>query len=760
MSVEQPITLRPAPAPVGEYVPAIEPEAPASPNPLLMLHNLLRGRYPLAVGLALLGLIIGAPIGYFAVKPTYRSQGVIEVRSTLPRLLFETEQNERIPDFGPFLITQMELLRSSRVISLAMQDPEWRDLGRGIEPQQVAAFTKSLEVTSPRNSQLIYVLFRDDDPRAAAIAVKAVIRAYERVFVDLEIGAGTPLMAALNDLRSRQTADLRAISERIRALSGEYDPDSLEQIHESKLKLWLEAEVASKRAQVRASLWAGTQPQAETGEIEIDPDVERAQAIEALVRTDSRMVDLQRERLAREREVHEASLRVSANHPRAVEARRRLQLVQDEIEKRRGELAELAESVQGQPSPMLAGDVMVPEDPRIAEQVWRSTSEFYRADLEEITRRKRDVADLRAEEAAARDLLEVTRQRILTLNVEGGKGGNRLAVLSYGETPISPEKDRRAALAAVGGLGLAGVGVGVVLLMGLADRRIKYIEPIREQLRPVERLLGALPEVPGGVFDIRKSPEASYAMNHLRGMLQIRQRNTGHRLIGVTSPGPGEGKTTVVFNLGLTLAKAGTRVLLIDCDFDGGGLTSRLRREFKDTLTLSGKPASISFENGGLHAALMNQPLDDVIIDTGVANLAVMHLGMEPGSEKSDLSPERLHDLFARLAKRFDLILIDTGPILGSVEAAIVASEVQGMVLVVSRGGDKSDADRAVTMLNNAHAWIEGLVFNRALLADVERSVYRSSVSARSVMRLPGEPASKNVTTNATQNQRDSGTAN
>jgi Mrp family chromosome partitioning ATPase/uncharacterized protein involved in exopolysaccharide biosynthesis len=760
MSVEQPITLRAAPAPVGEYSPVIEPEVPASPNPLVMIHNLLRGRYKLAVALALLGLVVGAPIGYFAVQPTYRSQGVIEVRSTLPRLLFETEQNERIPDFGPFLMTQMELLRSSRVISLAMQDPEWRDLGRGVEPQQVADFTKSLEVTSPRSSQLIYVLFRDEDPRAAAIAVKALIRAYERVFVDLEIGAGTPMMAALNDLRTRQTADLRAISERIRALSGEYDADALEQIHESRLQLWLEAEVAAKRAQVRASLWAGTQPTTTEGDTVIDPDVELAQALEALVRADSRMAELQRERQVRERELAEATLRVSNNHPRVVEARQRLQMAQNAVEMRRSELAEMAQGVQGKSSPMLAGDVSVPEDPRIAEQVWRSTAEFYKADLQDITRRKREVSDLRAEEAAARDLLDATRQRILQLNVEGGKGGNRLAVLSYGETPISPEKDRRTALAAVGGLGLAGAGVGIVLLMGLADRRIKYIEPTREQLKPVERLLGALPEMTGGEFDVRKSAEASYSMNHLRGMLQIRQRNTGHRLIGVTSPGPGEGKTTVVFNLGLSLAKSGCRVLLVDCDFDGGGLTSRLRREFKETRTLSGKPVRIGFDGGGLHDALLGHKHDDVIVDSGVPNLAVLPLGMEPGSSASELSPERLHEMFARLSVRFDMILVDTGPILGSVEAAIVASEVQGMVLVVSRGSDKSDADRAVSMLTNAHAWIEGLVFNRALLADVERSVYRSSVSARSVVRLTDETVAGKAASSETQDPRDQGTVN
>jgi Mrp family chromosome partitioning ATPase len=94
-----------------------------------------------------------------------------------------------------------------------------------------------------------------------------------------------------------------------------------------------------------------------------------------------------------------------------------------------------------------------------------------------------------------------------------------------------------------------------------------------------------------------------------------------------------------------------------------------------------------------------------------------------------------------RVADNYDLVLIDCGPILGSVEAAIVSAEADGVVLVISRGGDRTAAEDALNLLNAAGAMVEGIVFNRARHEDVAGSVYSSSSSVRS-MRSNAEPKS------------------
>lgn len=732
-----------------DVAPPQEVQEPKPTNPLVVVHSLLRGRYPLAILLAILGAAIGGPIGYLSVKPEYRGTGVIEVRSTLPRILYETEQNQRIADFGSYLLTQVELLRSSRVVGLAMQDPEWRSLGRGLQPEQVQRFNESLEVTSPRNSQLIYVSFSDRDAKAAATAVKALIKAYEQVFVDLEIGAGNPLMSRLESIKRDQAATLKGISDRIQSIAGTFDAGSIQPIYDAKLKDWLEADEKLQEAQVSLSLGSG--PNAtEQPTTQFVPSTQASeQMLEVAVRSDPWLQDLERKRSTTDRELRSLKLKLGENHPRVADLQDDLEVIIQDISARKEELRELVAASAKTGSPLsTANDIGGAKinDPRIAEGVWKAKVAAYKQELDELAARKRQVDELRPEEKTARETLEATKERIRQLTVEGGPGGGRLSILSAGDVPLSPEKDRRLALTAVGALGLGGLGVGAVLLMGFLDRRIRHADAASSKFNSFDRMLGLMPEMANGMIDPASADSAAFCIHHIRAMLQIRQRASGHRLIGVTSPAPGDGKTTLVISLGMSLAATGCRTLLVDCDFDGGGLSARLRRVGTNSPPASrdSSSAESAVTNGsGLRGALAGAPLENVILNTGYKNLSLLPLGMEPGTSLGQLSPTTLHRLFSALAARFDTILVDTGPILGSVETAIVAAEAHSVILVISRNGDRVDAENASRRLAEAGAEVEGIVFNRALDADVERSVYRSYSSGRSVQRIAsGDPES------------------
>lgn len=713
-----------------EPVGPAEPNQPNATNPLMLIHSLLRGRYWLAALLAVVGAGLFGPIGYFAIRPLYKSTGVIEVRSSLPRVMFETEQNEPIRNFGPFLLTQVELLRSSRVVGLAMQDPEWKALGRGLTPEAVTTFNKSLEVTTPRNSELIYVIFTDDDARAAATAVKSIIRAYERVFVDMEIGTGTPLMTALNDLKRQQTADLKVITDRISSLAGEFDSSALQQIYDTKLKLWLEAEVEYKRSKAQASLWGNQQPGGGAPEntAAVDP---LEQTIAAMQRSDPWLQQLEQEKRQLERDGRELTLRLGQNHPKVAAGEQQLMLLNEDIEKRNTELRAMANGAPSRSLP-LPGTAAA-ADPRLVEQTWRLTADALKTELDAIGQRKKEIDALRAEESSSRELLEATKTRILQLNVESSNSGGRLSILTYGDVPLQPDKDRRAALTGGGIVGGVAMGVGLVLLWGLTDRRLLHIDATRAELRSLDRLLGVLPEIEGGVIDLASGSEAAYCVHHIRAMLQIRQSSTGRKVIGVTSSSPADGKTTLVINLGLSLAATGVKTVLVDCDFDGGGLTSRMQRLVMKSQSIT--PAHGRRQEGdrtGLHGVLRGLALEDAVLATPVANLFLLPLGAIPGTVAGQFSPTSLRRVLAGLSMNFDSVLIDTGPILGSIETSIVAAEAQGMILVASRGGDKASFRRASEMLTHAGASVEGVVFNRALAPDLARSVYRSSASVRS----------------------------
>jgi len=131
----------------------------------------------------------------------------------------------------------------------------------------------------------------------------------------------------------------------------------------------------------------------------------------------------------------------------------------------------------------------------------------------------------------------------------------------------------------------------------------------------------------------------------------------------------------------------------------------------------------------GLLDALTGTPLDECLLETCFANVSVLPIGDATAQDAERLSPAALERLLAACRNRFDVILVDTGPILGSLEAAFVTVKADDVVLVVSRGDMKNVVDGALKRLENAGARLVGVVFNRARPEDAARSSYVSRSS-------------------------------
>jgi hypothetical protein len=104
------------------------------------------------------------------------------------------------------------------------------------------------------------------------------------------------------------------------------------------------------------------------------------------------------------------------------------------------------------------------------------------------------------------------------------------------------------------------------------------------------------------------------------------------------------------------------------------------------------------------------------------------------------LSPLSIKRLLVACREHFDVIVIDTGPILGSLEASVVAPEADGIVLAVARGQQQPLVDKAIKMLRNLGGNVLGIVFNRAEQRDFQKSV--TSASIRSLSSKPHEARS------------------
>jgi capsular exopolysaccharide synthesis family protein len=189
--------------------------------------------------------------------------------------------------------------------------------------------------------------------------------------------------------------------------------------------------------------------------------------------------------------------------------------------------------------------------------------------------------------------------------------------------------------------------------------------------------------------------------------------------IVVTSAAPREGKTTTVINLGIVMAQAGARTILVDADFRRSMLHrfvagAQVRRKAFWSDEDSAPP--------GLSGLIVgNAEPKDVLVPTQFKDLAVLPAGITPPNPSELLGSERMRAVLEQLSEEADYVVIDSPPC-GLYSDAVVVSRIADGVLYVLRSGpqDKVVQRRIQKQLQQAKARLLGVVFNGA---DVEADV-------------------------------------
>jgi Mrp family chromosome partitioning ATPase len=203
------------------------------------------------------------------------------------------------------------------------------------------------------------------------------------------------------------------------------------------------------------------------------------------------------------------------------------------------------------------------------------------------------------------------------------------------------------------------------------------------------------------------------------GLLWCEQGDQMKTLI-VTSAAPGEGKTLTAANLAVTFAYDGLRVLLIDCDVRRPKLHGLFQvprapglMELLTPVTGSGNGVeSLGFDPGQSRSG-NGRAVTDVIRPTKVRGLSLLACGALPTNASNVLSGLRMRVLLQELAQSFDLVILDTPPVLATADAGILASLADGVLLVIRAGQtDRTAAKRAHQQLVNVGARVVGTVLN------------------------------------------------
>ncbi|HEX9933736.1 MAG TPA: polysaccharide biosynthesis tyrosine autokinase, partial [bacterium] len=292
------------------------------------------------------------------------------------------------------------------------------------------------------------------------------------------------------------------------------------------------------------------------------------------------------------------------------------------------------------------------------------------------------------------------------------------------KSPIKPKKKMNMLLSMLVGLGL---GIGMTFIREYMDTSLKTIEDVERLGFPV---LGSIPFITstrisrhmrtksGELLKIEsrlithfapKSP-ISEAYRTLRTNIQYARADRHVKTVLVTSSGMGEGKSTSVANLAITFAQMGAKTLLIDTD---------LRRPILHGIF------NYSRNEGLTNVLLGRLNLDEALKTTKMENLSLITSGILPPNPSELLASQAMEKFIGDLSSRFDIILFDTPPVIAVTDAAVLATKLDGCILVVRSGKTSQDALlRSKVLLDNVKANVLGVLVNGVNVERIYGSYY------------------------------------
>lgn len=295
--------------------------------------------------------------------------------------------------------------------------------------------------------------------------------------------------------------------------------------------------------------------------------------------------------------------------------------------------------------------------------------------------------------------------------------------------PVSPKKKLNVLLGALIGLGL---GVGLTFLLEYFDDTVKSPEELekmgfnilssipRIEMDKMEKKLAKKIENTGQ-FDGKRiearlithlDPKApvSEAYRTLRTNLQFSKVDHELKVLLVTSSGPKEGKSTTAANLAIAMAQAGKKVVLVDAD---------LRRPVIHSIFGMRKDEGIT------NCLMEGISFEEMLKPTFLDNLFLATSGALPPNPSELLASHKMGELLEKFKSNFDIVVIDSPPVIAVTDAVILSTKVDGTILVVSSGQTNRDAlVRAHTLLSSVESNLLGTLLNGVNVEGMYGSYY------------------------------------
>lgn len=647
---------------------------------------------------------LAALIGAFAyiqkATPVYTSTARIYVEQSGPKIMSETEEGVMTRSKN-YLYTQAELLKSTPILSAALKVP-----GTNIKQMKIfenvdnpiGFLKKKVDVSVGKKDDIISISSDSPKPSEAAELVNAVVDSYITYHATTKRSSSAEILKILQSEKSQRGTEL---SERLKAMMDfrkENEGLAFESNHGNIILLKLErlstALTEAQLATVESKAYVESIKRmiASPANLRQYVEAERARSFyrsdnSEEARLKSRLEELQRRRADRLRQL-------TAGHAAVVAIEVEIAQTNERISKLDQDFAQ-AQIVIAQQQYLVAKEKEAELNKQYGEQ--RKEALTLNEQLAQYTL-------FQAEWEQTKKYCDILDGRIEELSVTEDVGALNISILEVArpaDGPSKPQKARIMAMALVLGLMLGG---GLGLARDFTDQRLRSAEEISAVLGIP--MLGVVPSMAknqsiaarGKMVELESNSAAAEAYRTIRTAVFFSVPKGKAKTVLVTSPSAGDGKTTLVSNLGIAMAQAGQRVLVLDADF---------RKPMQHTIFKTAKEPGLSNVLAGVAA------LDQAIRSNSVAGLDILPCGRDIPNPSEMLNSKAFAELLKELSGKYDRILVDAPPVMPVTDACILGAICDVTLLILrAEKSTRKTAQHACDGLSGVGAQILGAVVN------------------------------------------------